>query len=142
MAYKYWNSKNYVAIFRVGNAPGNGISLNILNIPWYFDRTRRIVEVAAHIYGVGKVKLQTKWSGRLGQKPTNWVENLKETTKILVVLHTVYSQFHIYRISVVMKMGKNFVPDRKDIHAFDHLYLGVIKHYSQLLFIIRNVILF
>jgi hypothetical protein len=32
MTYKYWNSRNNVAIFRVENVPDHGISLQEFNI--------------------------------------------------------------------------------------------------------------
>jgi len=61
MIYKYWISPNHVAIFRVGDADvtEHGISLQV------FWQNVKESCTFKNIYGVGKIKFQTKLSGRL-----------------------------------------------------------------------------
>jgi len=77
MTCKYWNSGNDVAIFRVGNVQEYGISLQDFKHPMIFRQNVEESCMFQKIHGVGKIKLQTKWSGRL-EKNTNLVKNFKE----------------------------------------------------------------
>jgi hypothetical protein len=72
-----WISGNDIAIFRVGNAPEHGIPLQDFKHPMIFWQNVEESCTFQKIYGVGKVKLQIKWPGRLA-KNTNLVEILKE----------------------------------------------------------------
>ena len=63
--YKYWNSGNDVAIFRVGDVPKNCISLQDYKHLMIFWQNVEESCKFQKIYGIGKVKLQTKWPGRL-----------------------------------------------------------------------------
>jgi hypothetical protein len=54
-----------VAIFRIGNVPGHGIPLHDFKHPMIFSQNVEESCTFQKIYSVGKVKLQTKWPGRL-----------------------------------------------------------------------------
>jgi len=64
MTYKYWISGYDVAIFRVGDITEHGISLQDFKHPMIFLQNAEESCTFQKIYGVGKVKLQTKWSDR------------------------------------------------------------------------------
>jgi hypothetical protein len=64
MTYKYWIFGNDIAIFRVGDVPEYGISLQDFKHPMIFWQNVEESCTFQNIYDVGKVKLQTKWSGR------------------------------------------------------------------------------
>ena len=57
MTYKYWNSGNNVAIFRVGDVPDHGISMQDLKHPMIFWQNPEESSTFKNLYGVGKVKL-------------------------------------------------------------------------------------
>ena len=65
MTYTYWNSGNDVAIFRVEDVPEHGILLQDFKHPMIFWQNVEESCTFQKIYGAGKVKLQTKWPGRL-----------------------------------------------------------------------------
>ena len=71
MIYKFWISSNHVVIVRAGDVTEHGISLQVF---WQNVKEKCTFK---NIYGVGKIKFQTKLSGRI-EKNTNLVENLKE----------------------------------------------------------------
>ena len=65
MTYTYRNSGNDVAIFRVGDVPKHDMSLQDFKHPMLFRQNIEESCTIPKIYGVGKVKLQTKWPLRL-----------------------------------------------------------------------------
>ena len=75
MTYKYWNSGNDVAIFRVGSVPEHDISLQDLKHPMIFSQNVEESCTFEKIYGFWKVKLQTKWPVD-SKKNINLEENL------------------------------------------------------------------
>ena len=65
MTYKYWISGDDVAIFRIGDVMEHGISLQDFKHPIIFWQNVEESCTCQEMYGVGKVKLLSKWSSRL-----------------------------------------------------------------------------
>jgi hypothetical protein len=65
MTYKYWNSGNDVAIFRIGEVLEHGISLQVFKHLMIFWQNVEKSCTLQKIYGVGKVKRKTNWPGWL-----------------------------------------------------------------------------
>ena len=68
MTYKYWNSGNSVAIFRVRDGTEHGISLQDFKHPMIFWQYVEESCTFQIVYGVRKAKFQTKWPVRLEEK--------------------------------------------------------------------------
>jgi hypothetical protein len=60
MIYEYWISGNNIAIFRLGDVPEHGISLQDFKYPMIFWQNVQDSCTFQEIYSVGKVKLQKK----------------------------------------------------------------------------------
>jgi hypothetical protein len=77
MTYKYWISGNDVAIFREGDVPEHGISLQDFKHPMLFWQNIEELYTFQKMYGLERLNFRPNCQVD-SKKNTNLVENLKE----------------------------------------------------------------